>query len=526
MTNEILRATAALLAAAVMLPASAGCSKGGISVSDATALMNELDKTGAISIEDIEAEKEAAAKAAAEKKAAELAEKEAQRQAAKDALNNKNQNPNPPPKKEEEPAEPAEPVELKRDHPVEAVPLDDPSLYSAGPRIPEVYDPADTRELKVLGASYSDGFWAVAYGQCKVGALVTATTSDGDVFTVQSEGGCFALRFYAPKIHTQLIVSESYNGQQIGNPIVWNGGVITSSYEEDLNWSVLIGGNNQGFYYKMIPDYECSNLLPDSTISSVTEKIRGRVEKLSEIGDGCEIIYMLVPASMSVFPELVPDTVEKGDGETRYDQVKNLLEDAGAKVLDLRPVFAEHKNDALPLYYDMDSHWTEYGAYLAYVELFDYISDRYPAAAPRKFDEFSWDWDYYTRGDMPWYFDVDQGGLVYEYTFKRNPKFELPAFLKGLNRFKLKNSVSYPAYIDDVSAGATYKTGNAELPDLYVYRNSYGAALWDILAERSNKCVFNTMFSYTFNIAQIKNADPDYIVFVVTEWELNNIYDN
>ena len=123
-------------------------------------------------------------------------------------------------------------------------------------------------------------------------------------------------------------------------------------------------------------------------------------------------------------------------------------------------------------------------------------------------------------------FDVDQGGLVYEYTFKRNPKFELPAFLKGLNRFKLKNSVSYPAYIDDVSAGATYKTGNAELPDLYVYRNSYGAALWDILAERSNKCVFNTMFSYTFNIAQIKNADPDYIVFVVTEWELNNIYDN
>ena len=143
MINEILKATAALLAAAVILPASAGCKKGGISVSEASSLMNQLDQAGAISIEEIEAEAEAAAQAAAEKKAAELAEKEAQKQAAKEALNNKNTQPVAQQPKAEEPE--IDKSALKISNPVEAVPLANPELYAAGPFVPEVYDPADTR---------------------------------------------------------------------------------------------------------------------------------------------------------------------------------------------------------------------------------------------------------------------------------------------------------------------------------------------------------------------------------------------
>ena len=368
----------------------------------------------------------------------------------------------------------------------------------------------------------------MVYGECKVGAVVSATVSDAEtVYSVQSEGGCFALRIWAPRINTRLYLTESYDGVQIGDIHVWDGRVITSSYDEDDTWMVMIGRGNQGFYRKMVPDFEHTNLLTDDQCKKITEKFRGRVEKLAEIGDGCEIICLLAPASMTIYPELAPETVTKGEGDSRYDQVKRIMTDAGAKVIDLRDAFTAHKNDALPLYYDYDSHWTEYGAYIAYVQLYDYISDRYPAATPRQFSEFNWDWDYYTRGDMPWYFDVDQGGLVYEHTFKRNMNFELPDCLKDkTNRYKLKNSVSYPAYMDEISASGTYRTGNPELPDIYVFRNSYGAAIWDLLIERSNKTVFNTMFSYTFNLAQIKQADPDYLIYVMTEWELNNIYDN
>ena len=447
MLNELIRASAALLAAAVILPASAGCKKGGISVNEASSLMNELASNGGIDLEKVEAEADAAAKEAAEKKAAELAAKEAQRQAAKEALTKKNETP-PPPKVEE----PAVTAESKINNPVEAVPLANPELYSAPKFTPEVYDPADTREFKILGAAYSDGTWAVAYGECKIGAFITCVTEDGETTTVQSQGGCFAIRFHAKKIKAKLTLTQTFNGEQIGEPLKWSDSIPTSSYDEDDNWMVLIGGGNQGFYRKMIPDFEHTNLLSDSQKKKFSDKIKDRVEKLREVGDGCELIYLLAPASMTIYPELVPESIKRGEGESRYDQVKQILTEAGAVVIDPRENFIAHKDDAMPLYYDYDSHWTEYGAYLAYVQLYDYISDRYPAAKPREFSEFNWDWDYYTRGDMPWYFDVDQGGLVYEWTFKRNMNFERPDFLKNMDRWKLKNSVSYPAYADVISA--------------------------------------------------------------------------
>ena len=77
-----------------------------------------------------------------------------------------------------------------------------------------------------------------------------------------------------------------------------------------------------------------------------------------------------------------------------------LLEDVGVHTFDLTALFEAHKNDEYKLYWKTDSHWTDYGAYLAYEALFDYISEAFPAAAPRQFSEFTWQEDYYYGGDI------------------------------------------------------------------------------------------------------------------------------
>ncbi|MBQ4351324.1 MAG: hypothetical protein II768_08695 [Clostridia bacterium] len=521
--NHHHRIPALLLASVLLLPSLAACRKSGISVNQASALMNELDSSGAISIENIEAEQAAAAEEAAKKKAEEEAAKAAAREAAKAALSAGTSSASSGKTQTTEP--PAEPVTLKTDTPVEAVPLADPALYSAPAFVPEVYDPADTRAFRVLGAAYSDGDWAVVYGECPIGLYVTAKTADGE-YGVQSEGGCFALRMYSPKAHAKAEFTLSYNGEQIGDPIPADISIILSSFEEDPSWDVWIGGANQGFYQKMIPDYTHTNLMSDAVKENLRSRVAGRVEKLAKTGDGCELIYLLVPASMTVFPELVPDSIQAGEGESRFDQLKSVLTEAGATVLDVRESFAQHKNDALPLYFDYDSHWTDYGSYIAYVQLFDYISDRYPAAKPREFNEYTWDWGYFTRGDMPYYFDVDRGGLVYEHSFIRNPAFELPDVLKNFKRFKVDDSITYSAYVPEVSEGRTYDTKRTDLPDLYVFRNSYSASIFDLLIERSDRTVFSPMFTYTYNYAQIKSADPDYVVYILSEWDFSYIIDN
>ena len=101
----------------------------------------------------------------------------------------------------------------------------------------------------------------------------------------------------------------------------------------------------------------------------------------------------------------------------------------------------------------------------------------------------------------------------------------IPA-VKGLLRYKKGDSLAYRSYSDEIVTGKTYNSGREKLPDLYVYRNSYGAGIYDLMLERSDKITFNPTFSYTYNIAQIKKTVPDYVVYVMSEWDFGNIIDN
>ncbi len=497
MKKNTTRLTALFLAILCAMPLAVACGKKGISV-DRDKAMEQLQISDAKTQES----KDAAA--------------ESKKQATINGTANKVETET---KKVE-----TEPIETKG--PVEEVPITDWTPYSAPAYQPDVYNPdIENRELKVHGAAVSDGDWCVVYGDCAVGATVTVKNEEG-TYSVVSEGGCFALRFLSPDLTAILDVSQSWEGKQIGDTLHWEGEIVLPEWGDD--WGVWIGGSNQGFYHKMKPDYEGTNLMDEATLTSVRDRYADRVEKLKKVGDGCEIIALLIPASMTVYTDLVPDEVAtKTTGETRFDQLANVLTEAGVKVIDVRETFQERKNDALPLYFNYDSHWTDYGAYIAYVELYDYISDRYPDAAPRTFDEFKWEWAYYTRGDMPWYFDLDQGGKIYEYTFQRYMDFDAHPAAKAITRFAQKNwSLAYPVFSGEIQNGDTYNTHRDNLPDIMVMRNSYGSYLYELMVERSDKAYMLPSFSYAFNFAQIKKNDPDYLIYIMSEWDFGNIINN
>ncbi len=398
--------------------------------------------------------------------------------------------------------------------------------YAAPPKLPEVYDPADTRQLKILGAAESDGDWCVLYGECAVGATVRARNSLG-TFEVRSDGGCFALRFRTPDTDkADLTVSQWVDRKQIGYGKRWQGTILKQ--DKTSAWGVRIGYENQGFFEKMLPDFTRTNLLDKATLQKVQERYADRVKKLQSVGDGCELVMVLAPSSMTVYPERVPvEVAGPGTGDSRLDQVKTALTKAGVTVIDLREAYAARKNDALPLYFHYDSHWTDYGAYLAYVELFKHIAGDFPEAAPRTFDEFTWERSYHTRGDITWYFGLDKGGMVYEHTVLRRMNFTPVKAVQNIVRYPDETwSLSYPCYSKEVTGGGTYHTNRPVLPDIMVIRNSYGAYLYELLVERSDSAYMLPSFQYAFNLAQIQKNKPDYLIYVMCEWELGNIIDN
>ena len=88
-------------------------------------------------------------------------------------------------------------------------------------------------------------------------------------------------------------------------------------------------------------------------------------------------------------------------------------------------MFEPHKYDEMPLFQHFDSHWTDYGAYLAYVALFEHISERFPAAAPLPIDAFDWNPDYYQSGDMPMYLSLPPEEIM-DYGYYRKFAVDAP----------------------------------------------------------------------------------------------------
>lgn len=366
--------------------------------------------------------------------------------------------------------------------------------------------------VELLFSRYTQQPHFVMIGTCAMGADVTAEYN-GQKVTVESYMGWFevTLKNTSNATFLDITFTQTVDGKAYGEAAV----ITAKPSVPEYKGTSAIGSNGafQFFIEKMVPDYEGGSLYPTSAINSMTNRVKERVSQLRQYNKKAEIIYMIVPSPMTIYPELVPDYYTKGTGTTRYEQVKAGLESAGATVIDLRETFTEHKNDEMPLYYKLDSHWADYGAYLAYVELFEHISKSYPDAAPRDIDDFTWTADYYTSADACLYLDIPQV-KVKEYGYFREFDFEDPANITSVPRYRGMQLI----YNDLTTEEKYFDTNRSNLPSCIVYRDSYCAGIYDLIPERMDVTHYMGMWGYAWNNWMINNESPDYVIYIVSEW--------
>ncbi|MBQ3154676.1 MAG: hypothetical protein IJB88_05540 [Clostridia bacterium] len=377
---------------------------------------------------------------------------------------------------------------------------------------------SDKNAINVLYNRFSEKPYFAMVGTCAENAVITAEC-DGETVVSKSYKGWFSVRLRCDGSSVDVTLTQTVDGEQVGEAQTINAKPGTPS--PDM-WPVVTGGDFQFFFQKMLPDLLGQNVPSKSVYDNLTKRVSQRVAQLREYNADADVIYLIVPSSMSVYPELVPESYGEPADETRLDLTIDAINAGGGVAIDLKALFAEHKEDEMPMYYKLDSHWSDYGAYLAYVAMFEHIAKKYPDAAPRSIDEFDWNPDYYQSGDMTYYLSMAQS-RVKEYAYYRTFLFDAPSSVTNTPRYR---SAKMLCYSDQVTAENKIKTNRDNLPSAIVLRDSYSTQLYDILAERMDTTHYLGMWDLSWKNSLIQSEKPDYVIYILAEWNLDSVLYN
>ena len=372
--------------------------------------------------------------------------------------------------------------------------------------------------ISLEAASFSEKPYFALVGRCSEGAVVTGE-ANGETVTSNSYHGWYSLRLKCTGKNVDVKISQTVDGKQVGETLEYR--IKPKTPSSDM-WPTVTGGDYQFFFQKMLPDFQGQNIPSGGVLNNLAARVKTHLNMLRETNPNAEIIYMIVPSAMTTYPELVPSNYKPASGETKLDKVMAAITKGGGTVIDLKSIFQEHKNDEMPLYYKLDSHWSDYGAYVAYNALFTHISEKFPEAAPRPVSDFNWNEGYYNSGDMAYYLAMSQSKIK-EYSYYRTFKDKVPASVTQFNRYDSATSLTYS---DEMTYENTIVTDNSKLPNCIVMRDSYSTQMYDILAERMNRTIYCGMWGYRWDNWLIDNEKPDYIIYLIAEWNIDSILYN
>ena len=270
--------------------------------------------------------------------------------------------------------------------------------------------------------------------------------------------------------------------------------VYEKSILSDNNWLVYTGDFS-------IADYQNSKPFTEQQL----EKIYTNLDELQSYleSKGITLLIVVPPNKNTIYPEYVPDEIPVMGEISRLDQVLTYQQEHdGVELLDLRPVFLEAKKERL-VYYATDSHWNQYGAFLAYREIILALNKQFSNLQP------------YALGD----FNERTQKMVGDTATiaKINISEEIPVL-------KLKDSVNNRTI--DLNSITIYINDQESLPDMIIFHDSFSEILKQFLPLSFHKSVFINKSGNDLDISFIEAEKPDVVLLEFTERNLSILLNN
>jgi alginate O-acetyltransferase complex protein AlgJ len=129
------------------------------------------------------------------------------------------------------------------------------------------------------------------------------------------------------------------------------------------------------------PDY-FQNLKPLKNKNQIAKEITALDDYLKS--QGITLLVVAAPSKASIYPEKMPDEIKPMPVESKLDELIFYMEDNHQPaILDLRPALKAARQEQ-DVYYKTNTHWNGYGAFVAYTEIINALTEEYPELQPYK----------------------------------------------------------------------------------------------------------------------------------------------
>lgn len=181
---------------------------------------------------------------------------------------------------------------------------------------------------------------------------------------------------------------------------------------------VGIGKENWLFYTKPLLIEESQKPFTRQELKQIQLNLRLITAWLKE--HQISYYYLLLPYKQRIYPEFQSPLIAHNFQFSKMDQLYNEIKnDSLIHCIDVRQNLLDGKKK-LPTYLKTDTHWTEWGSYLAYVEVFNQISKEFPTLKPLGIEEFKIDTQLTGEGDLQLMLGL-KNDIMYDY-HKITPK--------------------------------------------------------------------------------------------------------
>jgi alginate O-acetyltransferase complex protein AlgJ len=333
-------------------------------------------------------------------------------------------------------------------------------------------------------------------------------------------------RAMAPKPDSRLIFEsfpqyarefENFYNDSFGlrhDLIRWNNRLRLLLFNESAVRGVRVGREGWLFYANEWVLEDCEHMIPfkPEELQKIRKNVEARAAWLQQ--KGIKLFILAVPEKSTIYPEYLPPVIHKVGRKSRLDQVMASLADCpGVTLVDSREALLKAK-PMQRLYHRTDSHWNDYGAFIAYGELMNHVAVQFPGLGKRTLDDYTVSVAEGVGGDLAGMLSLSD--VIPEERITLSPRFTSRA-VNGVRVYKDPVDLKeYPGRDMVVK-----ETHDRTLPKALVFRDSFSWALIPFVAESFQSTVF--VWTFDFSRELVENEKPDIVVIECVERYLNSL---